>query len=323
MHFLDLLARVPTLLTDGAIETRIVYEFGIALDPNVEVTRLVLDPVGRAPLETIYRQYLDAGQQYDLPLQLGTPTFRAGPERVQRAGFTAAGDLQRVNAASVRLLQQLRQERGAYGENVVLAGVVGPRGDAYRPEGALAADAAHAYHTPQAEVLAAAGVDLLFAPTFPAATEALGVARALAGTGLPYVVSFVVTAAGTLLDGVPLAEAIARIDTAVSPRPAYYLLSCIHASVARAALRREAARDRDAIRRVHGLKANTSRRPPAELVALGRLDTEDAVVFADELLQLRQEFGFPVLGGCCGTDNRHIAALAARLAQERDLHVSG
>jgi homocysteine S-methyltransferase len=312
--YLEALARFPFLLTDGAIETRIVYEMGIALDPDLEVARLLNDARGRAALETIYRQYLAAGRRHDLPVQIGTPTFRAGPERVRRAGLTEADAVRRINGEAVRFHQALRRECGAHAGEVYIAGVIGPKGDAYRPAEALGTDEARAYHAPQARALAEAGVDLLFAPTFPALSEAAGVAGAMADTGLPSVVSFVITAQGTLLDGTPIHEAIARIDV-VSP-PAFYTISCVHPSVCREALRRQGSGEALVRRRLFGIKANTSTRPAGELAQLGRLDTEGPEHFVEELLAAGREFGFQVLGGCCGTDQRHIECLADRLKAE-------
>ena len=178
------------------------------------VARLVEDERGREALEGIYRQYLDVGRRHDIPMQVGTPTFRAGPERLSRAGLSGPDDLIRVNGECVRLLARLREGLGDYGAKVFIAGVVGPKGDAYRPEEAPGEEEAHAYHRAQAGVLAGAGVDLLYAPTFPAAAEALGVAGAMAETGLPYIVSPIIDGRGRLLDGTPLAEVIARIDGA-------------------------------------------------------------------------------------------------------------
>jgi homocysteine S-methyltransferase len=312
--YLETLARFPFLLTDGAIETRIHYEMGIALDPDMEAARLLDDERGRAALETIFRQYLAAGRRHDLPLQIGTPTFRAGPERIRRAGLTDPDAVRRVNGEAVRLHRRLRQECGSYANRVFIAGVIGPKGDAYRPAEALGTNEARAYHAPQARALAEAGADLLFAPTFPAVSEAAGVAGAMTDTGLPCVVSFVVTARGTLLDGVPIHEAIARID-AVSP-PSFYTLSCVHPSVCREALRLQGAGEALVRRRLLGIKANTSTRPPAELAQLGQLESEGPEQFVEELLAVAREFGFQVLGGCCGTDQRHIECLADRLIAE-------
>jgi homocysteine S-methyltransferase len=307
----------PFVLADGGIETRIAYETDIPLDDEMGVSRLVDDDRGRAALGAVYRQYLGVGRRHDVPMQIGTPTFHASPERLHRSGLTGPDDLRRVNGQWVGMLLRLRDECGGYGEKVFVAGVIGPKGDAYRPEEALGEGEAAGYHRGQVEALAGAGVNLLYAPTFPAATEAAGVARAMAGTGLPYMVSFVITGRGALLDGTPLADVIDRIDGAVSPRPVCYSVNCVHPSVVREALRGTERLRRLAGVRLLGFKANTSRKSPAERLVLDRLDTVAPEAFADEMMGLQDEFALRLLGGCCGTDHSHIGCLAERLTAGR------
>ena len=313
MGYLDTLERSDFLLTDGAIGTCLEHETSVPLDPEIGPTRLVDDDRGRAALEALYRRYLDVGHRHDLPMQIGTPTFRASPERLRRAGYSGPSDLRRVNGDCVRLLARVREGLGDYGEKVFISGVIGPKGDCYKSEEAPGTDVAADYHRAQAEALAEAGVDLLVAATLPAAPEALGVARAMAGTGLPYVIRFVIEGSGSLLDGTPLAVVIERIDGSVMPRPAYFAVNCVHPSVLREALRSDERLRRLAGVRLLDFKANASRLPPEELESLDRLEAEDPDRLAGEMVALRDEFGLKVLGGCCGTDDRHIGALAGRL----------
>jgi homocysteine S-methyltransferase len=194
---------------------------------------------------------------------------------------------------------------------VYVAGVVGPSGDAYTPGAALPAKEAREYHAVQIEALAESGVDLLYAPTFPAVEEALGVSAAMAKSGLPHVVSFVLGRDGRVLDGTPLHAAIERID-AEAP-PLYYSISCVHTSVVARALRDEAASELVG-RRLLELKANASALSTEELVRLDHLEGDDPERFAAGMCEIHREFGLRVLGGCCGTDDRHIRALAAKIA---------
>lgn len=317
MTFLEAASFSPFLLTDGGIETRIAFETDIPLDPEMGVARLIEDDRGRTALEEIYRQYLDVGRRHRIPMQVGMPTFRAGPERLYRAGMTDPDDLGRINRAGYRLLARLRDELGDSASEVFIAGVIGPRGDAYRPRDAPDIEEARAYHRAQVEALAVAGVDLLYAPTLPAAAEAIGVAMAMSEAGLPYVISPIIDGRGMLLDGTPMAGVVARIDEVVAPRPAFYTVSCVHPSVLRQALQADEELRRMAGHRLLGIKANASTKSPEELVKLDHLDSEDPGRLADEVMGLRGEFGLRVLGGCCGTDYRYIEALADRLAAGR------
>ncbi|MBS0518257.1 MAG: homocysteine S-methyltransferase family protein [Proteobacteria bacterium] len=309
-RFADCLTESPVLLTDGGIETRLIYEFHRPL-PDFASFLPLFTPDGRAVLATIYRSYMQIAVDYRLPMQVGTPTWRAHPEGLARQGFSAPDDIARVNGEAVAFLQDLRREVGAE-DGVFIAGVVGPRRDGYDPDGAPDAMTAEAYHTPQARALAAAGVDLLYAPTFASTEELLGVARAFAATGSPYVLAPVIGADGRLPDGTPLGEAIERIDAGVSPRPLQFLIGCVHPTrLVEAAATPAWPRTS----RVAGLKANASSLPPEELDKLDHLEEGRPEIFADLMAALRGR-GLKVLGGCCGTSDAHIRALAQRLAPQ-------
>lgn len=302
------LAAAPAIITDGGIETRVLFETEFTMDPHVQVAAMVSDADGRRLLTEIYTAYVEAARAHALPVIIGTPTFRASANFVRAAGLEEEDAVGRLNRDAVTLHQEIR-DRSSH-EAVHIAGVLGPSGDAYRPEEALAADRASEYHRAQAEALAGAGADFLYAPTFPSVEEAAGAASAMAATGLPTVVSFVLGRDGRILDGTPLAGAIERIDAHCAPRPLFYSLSCIHPSVAARALD-EAG---EAAARVDEVKANSSRLSPAELVGLDHLEGDDPEPFADAMASLGERFDLRVLGGCCGTDDRHMRALAARIA---------
>jgi homocysteine S-methyltransferase len=242
-------------------------------------------------------------------LLISTPTWRASRERIAAAGYAGVD----VNGDNVRFLDALRHSYGGYATQVSICGLMSCRGNAYSPGEALAVDAAQHYHAWQAGQLAAAGVDVLLAATLPAMSEATGLALALAATGTPYLLSFVVRPQGTLLDGTPLKEAIAAIDAAVTPPPLAYLINCTHASFARAALTHAGNASPLVRQRIVGLLANTAALSPEELDDSTHLVEEDPATFSATVAALHHDLGLKILGGCCGTDDRHIRALAARL----------
>jgi homocysteine S-methyltransferase len=159
-------------------------------------------------------------------------------------------------------------------------------------------------------------VDFLYAPTFPAVEEALGAAMAMGATGLSYVVNFVLERDGRVLDGTSLHTAIERIDATTSPAPLFYSISCVHPSVVATALRGETAFSDLVARRLNEFKANASPLSTEELVRLDHPEGDDPDHFATEMWALHQDFGLRVLGGCCGTDDRHIRALAVLMASD-------
>jgi len=308
--FQKLLATSPVILGEGAVIERLRRMPHIRLDEHVVNSALIYHDRGRNALAEICRQYLAIGRAYGLPLLLSTPTWRAGRERIAAAGL-ANRDL---NGDNFRFLDALRREQGDYGRKVAISGLMSCKGDAYRPEEALSTPEARAFHAWQAEALAAAGVDLLLAATLPALSEAVGLAQAQAATGLPYLVSFVARPEGTLLDGTPFKEAIAVIDSLASPPPLAYLVNCTHASVFRRAVSNERNSSPLVRERVIGLLANTSALSPEELDNSAELVVEAPETFGSAVAALHSELGMKVLGGCCGTDDRHIDCLARRLA---------
>lgn len=297
------------ILGEGAVIERL-RRGGWELDPHVVNSAFIYDQAQRSAIETIYRQYLDIGLQYDLPLVLSTPTWRASRARIAAAGFGNRD----LNGDNFRFLDELRSGCGPYARKILICGLQSCRGNAYNPAEALGADEAHRFHAWQAEKLARAGADFLLAATLPALSEAIGLASALADTGTPYVVSFVVRPEATLLDGTPLKDAFSEIDDRVTPRPLAFMANCTHASFLRSALLNGDHSPAPARKRIAGLFANTAALAPEDLDNSESLVEEDPENFGRTVAGLHAEFGLKILGGCCGTDDRHIRNLAMRLA---------
>ncbi|WP_434347598.1 homocysteine S-methyltransferase family protein [Myxococcus virescens] len=307
--FLHALHNAPRMLTEGSVVERLRRHPAGLLDPHVANASLLVAPEGREALAAIYRDYRDIGLRHGLPTLLLTPTWRANAERLARAGLTGRD----VFTEAVRLLAGLRDELGERETRIFIGGLVGCRGDAYQPAEALPRREAAAFHAPHVEALSRAGVDFLVAQALPALSEAEGLALAMARTGAPFLLSFVLRPTGTLLDGTPLAEAVARIDALPDARPTAYMVNCVHPSVFREGLSHQLAASPSLGARVVGLQANTSRLSPEELDGRTELDCAPPDAFAREMARVHVELGTRVLGGCCGTDERHIAALAGIL----------
>ena len=310
--FQKLLKQTPCILSEGAVIERLRRNSALELDPHIVNSAFVYEERGKQAIETIYRQYLDIGAEYRMPLLLSTPTWRASRERIQAAGFQDRD----VNGDNYRFLNDLRRTYGDYGAKVYICGLMSCRGDAYNPSESLGVDEAQEFHTWQAVKLARSGVDFLMAATLPAPDEAIGLARAMAATGIPYIVSFVLRPEGTLLDGTPLKNAIATIDAQTNPKPLAYMSNCTHASIFRSALQHDLNSSDLARQRIVGLLANTAALKPEELDNSAELVSEEPDTFGRSVANLHLEFGLKILGGCCGTDDRHIGALASHITQK-------
>lgn len=312
--FPEFLTRFPAILGEGAVIERLRRDTEFELDPHIVNSAFVYEDEKRAALEKIYRQYLDIGRRHNLPVVLSTPTWRASRERIAAAGYEGKD----LNGDNFRFLDAIRKSYGEYGKKVMICGLLSCRGNAYDKAESLTAAKAHEFHAWQAAKLAEANVDFLLAATLPALSEAIGLAQAMTDTGKPYIVSFVFRPEGTTLDGTPLKDAISAIDEAVRPEPLAFMANCTHASNFRAALRDETHSSPRVRERVIGLFANTAALKPEDLDNSEDLVSEAPDTFGRSVAALRGEFNMKVLGGCCGTDDRHIDHLAKRLVSETE-----
>ncbi len=294
-----------TFIGGGGLETTMIFEHGIEL-PEFASFVLLDDERGRAALRAYYEGYIDLAAAHGAGFILDTPTWRASRSWGERLGRTAA-EIADLNRAAVELALRLREERDD-DPLIAVCGTLGPEGDAYRPARFLGPDEAAAYHAPQVEALAAAGADIVSAYTLSYVDEAVGVVRAAAMAGIPVSISFTVDTDGRLPDGEPLAEAIEHLDAETDGAAAYLMVNCAHPSHFGPELEAGGAWRQ----RVAGIGANASRRSHAELDSAPELDSGDPDELAAEYRQLVDALpSLSILGGCCGTDARHIAAICS------------
>ena len=293
-------------LSDGGLETSLIFLDGIDL-PQFAAFPLAESEAGRVQLERYYRPYLElAAATPGAGYVLETPTWRASADWGALLGYDA-GRLAAVNRSAALWLHGLRREwQARIGGPIVLAGIIGPRGDGYIADAPDSAEAAAAFHHPQAAALAEGGVDMLCAVTMTSSAEALGVANAAAAVGLPVSISFTVETDGRLPTGEALREAIERVDAQARVAPAYFGVNCAHPSHFDAVFADGGAW----ASRIRSLRANASARSHAELDAATELDIGDLPDLADRYRRLRASLPrLNVLGGCCGTDHRHLRAI--------------
>ncbi len=312
LPFPEFFEKSQCILGEGAVIERLRRNSEYELDPDIVNSAFIYDKDRSAAISGIYRQYLDIGLKYNLPLLLSTPTWRASRERIAKAGYEKTD----VNGDNFRFLDGMRKSFGEYANKVVICGLLSCRGDAYNQAEALTSNDAQEFHSWQANKLAEAGVDFLLAATLPAFSEATGLAKALAATGKPYIMSFLFRPEGTMLDGTPLKDAISIIDTDVRPKPFAYMANCTHASIFRAAMIHDTNSSAVVRKRIAGLLANTAALNPEELDDSEELVEEDPQFFGQSVANLQGELGMKILGGCCGTDDRHIDNLAKRLVSD-------
>jgi homocysteine S-methyltransferase len=296
-------------LTDSGLETDLIFHGGFEL-PEFAAFVLVDDARGAAALEKYFRRHVDIAVRHGRGVILEAPTWRASRDWGARIGYPAA-ELHRVNQAAVGLLSRVRADyQDAASPPVVVSGCIGPRADAYSPAESMPENEAEAYHGEQIGILAATDVDLVHAMTITYVAEAVGIARAAARAGVPAAISFTTETDGRLPDGTTLADAVAGVDAATGGAPAYYGVNCAHPSHFAPALPGGGLGAR-----VRSVRANASRKSHAELDESAALDEGNPVELAGDYLRLRaQHPAITILGGCCGTDARHVQAIADAVA---------
>ena len=286
-------------MTDGGIETVLVFHDGIDL-PDFAAFPLLYQPEGRAAMQRYFESFLDLAARTGLPFVIGTPTWRANRDWGERLGYSEA-DLVTANEDAVAFVREVAAGR----MDVVVEGVLGPRGDGYLISTRMRADEAAEYHDAQIAALKAAGVDRVTALTLTYPDEAVGVIRAARARDIPVVVSFTVETDGRLPDGTPLADAIAQVDAATDGAALFFMVNCAHPTHIALGLDGSAA-----TARIGGVRVNASKLSHAELDVATELDDGDPVALARDHAALRSALpNIQMLGGCCGTDARHVGEI--------------
>lgn len=291
-------------LTDGGIETVLIFRDGLDL-PEFAAFDLLKDEQGTERLRSYYRPYVALARERGLGFVLESPTWRANPRWASAIGYDLE-QLDAFNRKAIALLEQIRGEQEPGGAPIVISGCVGPHDDGYKPAELLTAEDAQDYHCTQIGTFADTPADMVTAITMTYADEAIGVARAAGEAGLPSVISFTVETDGRLPSGQPLGDAIEQVDCETGASPSYYMINCAHPTHFASVLQRGG----DWRERIRGLRANASIRSHAELDEAEELDEGDPADLGVRYAQLREQLPqLNVLGGCCGTDHRHIAQI--------------
>ena len=303
-------------LTDGGLETTLVFHDRVEL-PYFAAFDQMTSPEGRGRLRDYYRRYLEIARGSGAGFILESPTWRASRDWADKLGYSTP-ELADVNRASIELLAELRASYEMSGLPIVISGCVGPRGDGYKPEARMTVSEAERYHAEQIRVFAATEADMITAITMNYVEEAVGIVRASDNAGMPVAISFTVETDGRLPTGETLKEAIVAVDQATGGAPAYFMVNCAHPSHFSDALDTNEAW----VKRIRGLRANASRRSHAELDAATELDAGSPIELGRQYHEiLARHPQINVLGGCCGTDHRHVQAIA-RSCVTRKLHAA-
>jgi S-methylmethionine-dependent homocysteine/selenocysteine methylase len=293
-------------VTDGGLETELVFHDGIDLE-HFAAFPLLGQPETLARLRRYYDGYLDIARRHGAGFVMETPTWRANPDWADQLGYSPER-LDAANRAAVALAEEIRADATADGITAVVSGCIGPRGDGYDPGTAMTPEEAQRYHAVQLGTFADTTADQVTAITMTNADEAIGIVRAATAAGIPAAISFTVETDARLPTGQSLREAIEQVDAATDAGAAYFMVNCAHPTHFAPALER----GQEWMRRVAGLRANASTRSHTELDEASELDEGDPDDLGARHAALHSVLPWvTVLGGCCGTDARHVAAICS------------
>jgi len=296
-------------LTDGGIETTLIFHEGLDL-PSFAAFDLFKSADGEEALRKYFRTYAALARRIGAGIVLESATWRSSPDWGERLGYSREA-LAGANRKAIGLLEEIRNEVEDGRTRAVISGCVGPRGDGYAPGNTMSEATAESYHAEQIGTFAETAADMVTAITMNYAEEAIGVARAARRLEMPAVISFTVETDGRLPTGQTLRAAIETVDAATGASPAYYMINCAHPAHFESAL----APGEPWVDRIRGLRANASVKSHAELNESAELDVGDPVGLGADHARLKQRLPWiNVLGGCCGTDERHVEQIARACA---------
>ena len=295
----DLLEKNTLVLIEAAIVERLRRAGQVELHSSLVHAMFIYDDIGKVELETLYRGYISIALDAEIPILLLTPTWRANYERVKNAEVNSD-----INADAVRFMLDLRERYGSDASMIKVGGLIGCKNDSYKPEEGLSKSESELFHSWQIDHLARAGVDYLLATTLPNVMEAIGIAKAMEKTGVPYILSFVIDRNGLVLDGTDLWGAISLIDSETVHQPLCYMVNCSYPTFLHAEQQPKAL-----FTRLLGFQANSSSLSHSELDDSAELQAEEVSGWVAEMLNLNREYGVKILGGCCGTDDTYLRSL--------------
>ncbi len=298
-------------LTDGGMETTLIFLQGVEL-PEFAAITLMDNAEGVQIAMEYYQSYLEMTQRYQRGFILESVTWRGSYDWAKPLGYSAQ-KLEELNRIAIRMLHDLRAQYETSETPIVISGCIGPRGDGYDASNTITANAAQQYHAEQIRIFREEEADLVTAMTINSADEAIGITRAAQAENMPVVISFTLETDGRLPSGQTLVDAIKQVDATTGQGPAYFMINCAHPSHFIETLRNH----HPALDRIRGIRANASCKSHAELDEATELDSGDPYELGQFYLDLKQHLPqLTVIGGCCGTDHRHVKAMGEALLTE-------
>ncbi|MCW8931408.1 MAG: homocysteine S-methyltransferase family protein [Gammaproteobacteria bacterium] len=298
----ELIDNNPIILMEAAIVERVRRSNELKLHSELLNAPLIYQSNGRMALQKLYQEYIDIAFDSNIPILLSTPTWRTNQSRVLNSNSSKS-----INIDAATFMLNLRNSQKEGQKNIKIGGLLGCKNDCYSPEEGLSITEAQEFHSWQIKQLVQGGVDYLIAQTLPNTIEALGIAKAMQTTKLPYIISFVISRNGLILDGVSLTDAITYIDNNTIQKPLGYMVNCSYPSFI--CPEKQPA---SVFERLIGYQANASSLDHCELDGSVQLEMDSICEWTDLMIKLNKTYGVKILGGCCGTDDKYLKSIMAK-----------
>ena len=272
------------VIGDGAMGT-MLYQQGVFVNTCFDELNLT----SPALIEQVHSEYIEAGSDF-----IESNTFGANEYKLGKFGL---GDkVTQINTAGVEIA------RRAAGEDVLVAGAIGPLGCELREFGRMSIDDARGIFARQADAISKAGADFFVLETFSNPDELLA---AIEGASricdLPIVAQMVVSSDHKTIYGKPIDKAVAMIAghdavTAVG-------LNCAVGPVGMLGSLQE-------IRPVTDKPISVQPNAGYPKDVDGRKIYMSTPEYMAEYAKRFFENGARIIGGCCGTTPDHIREMA-------------
>lgn len=300
--FRKIIAENDLILMEGAVVEILRRSEKVIFHPDLIHSHLIYDKNGVNELTSIFKSYLDIANETNFPFFICTPTWRANKYNIDKSGIN-----HNLNIDAVKFMRDLCSDYPKLKDRIMIGGTIGPKNDCYQPDEGLSSEEAEEFHSWQIEQLKMGGVDFIIAETIPNIHEALGIAKSCSKLNIDYIISFVISRDGMILDKTNLIDAIQFIDNSVKNIPIGYSVNCAHPSFLCAD-----KQPKELFGRFIGYLANSSDLDHCDLDNSDKLHVDDVANWGNEMLKLNNEFGVKILGGCCGTDATHIDYLSKK-----------
>ncbi|MCU7807288.1 MAG: homocysteine S-methyltransferase family protein [Candidatus Thiodiazotropha sp. (ex Semelilucina semeliformis)] len=295
----QLLQNNQLILMEAAIVEQLRRSTDIRLHDTLVNAPLIYHKEGQQALTRLYQGYIDIAREANVPFLMCTPTWRANHSRVIDSGVSPS-----INSDAVQFMKNISSISGNSESTIKIGGLIGCKNDCYQPDEGLSEAESDVFHSWQINQLAEGGVDFLIAETLPNVEEAIGIAKAMERTGLPYIISFVIDRQGAVLDGTFLSDAVKQIDAVTGDNPVAYMVNCAYPTFLNADRQPE-----ELFSRLLGYLANASSLDHCDLDGSDNLESEKISEWGDAMHVLNRTYGISILGGCCGTGPAHLRYL--------------